>query len=150
MLTEFHMNHDQIHHVRNNWLGAIFSSPEDIHTKGLLVLLNPPLEGVTEVYTDPGQRLMSFKVTPSNNRPLCVYTPVGHNTREQLARGHEGLQNYMENKTEGNENKILLGDFNCTKDKMGRHGGNKPQRLYRFDSNYTLSKLIVDNGIEDL
>ena len=34
ILTEPHINHDQIHHIRNNWLGPIFSSPEDSHTKG--------------------------------------------------------------------------------------------------------------------
>ena len=37
----------------------------------------------------------------------------------------------MENKCEGNENKIILGDFNITMDKMDREGGNKSQRLYR-------------------
>ena len=31
----------------------------------------------------------------------------------------------MENKNDGHENKIILGDFNCTMDKMDRHGGNK-------------------------
>ena len=35
----------------------------------------------------------------------------------------------MENKNEGNENKIILGDFNCTIDKMDRYGGNKIQTL---------------------
>ena len=36
----------------------------------------------------------------------------------------------MENKSEGNENKIILGDFNNTIDKMDRDGGNKTQKLY--------------------
>ena len=36
----------------------------------------------------------------------------------------------MENKSEGNENKIILGDFNSTIDKMDRNGGNKTQKLY--------------------
>ena len=36
----------------------------------------------------------------------------------------------MENKSEGNENKIILGDFNSTIDKMDRDGGNKTQKLY--------------------
>ena len=31
----------------------------------------------------------------------------------------------MENKCEGNENKIILGDFNITMDKMDRDHGNK-------------------------
>ena len=33
---------------------------------------------------------------------------------------------------------------------MDRDGGQKTQRLYRCSSNYALSKLIVNNGIEDL
>ena len=35
----------------------------------------------------------------------------------------------MENKNEGNENKIILGDFSCTMDKMDRDGENKTQIL---------------------
>ena len=35
----------------------------------------------------------------------------------------------MEDRNEGNENKIILGDFNCAMDKMDRYGGNKIQRL---------------------
>ena len=148
VLTETHINLDQIHHIRNNWLGAIFFSPGDSHTKGLLVLLHLSLEGVTEVDTDPKGRFASFKVTPSNNRVLCLCS--GHSTRKQLSRGRffEGLQNHMENKNEGNENKIILGDFNCTMDKMERDGRNKT--LYKCHFNYALSKLIVDNGLEDL
>ena len=34
----------------------------------------------------------------------------------------------MENKNEGNGNKIILGGFNCAIDKMDRYGGNKTQR----------------------
>ena len=73
------------------------------------------MKGVTEVDTDPKGRFVFFKVTPSN-----------HSTRKQLSRGFfEGLQNHMENKNEGNENKIILGDFNCTMDKMERDGRNR-------------------------
>ena len=54
----------------------------------------------------------------------------------------------MENKNEGNENKIILGDFNCTMVKMERDGRNKT--LYECHFNYALSKLIVDNGLEGL
>ena len=53
-------------------------------------------------------------------------------------------------KNEGNENKITLGDLNCTMDKIDRDSENKTQRLCRCCSNYALSKLIVDNGLEDL
>ena len=35
-------------------------------------------------------------------------------------------------------------------DKIDRDGENKTQRLYRFCCNYALSKLIVDNGLDDL
>ena len=89
----------------------------------------------------------TFKVSLSNNRVLCFCAPSRHNTREQLVKGRffERLQNYMENKCEGNENKIILGDFNITMDKMDRDGGNKIQRLYRCrskDPGYTGSTLI--------
>ena len=50
----------------------------------------------------------------------------------------------MENKNGGNENKVILGDLNCTMDKMDRYGGNKTQRIYRCCSNYALT---VDNGL---
>ena len=91
---------------------------------------------------------VSFKVTPFNDRILCVYVPSGYSTREQLARGRffEGLQNHIQNKNEGNENKIIFGDFNYTMDKMDRDGKNKTRRIYRWCSNYALSKLIADNG----
>ena len=56
----------------------------------------------------------------------------------------------MENKIKGNENKTILEDFNCAMDKMDRDGENKTQRLYCCYSSYDLSKLIVDNGLEDL
>ena len=37
----------------------------------------------------------------------------------------------MQNKNEGNEKKILLGDLNCTMDEIDRDDENKTQRLYR-------------------
>ena len=101
-------------------MGPIFSSPGDSHTEGLLVLLHPSSEGVTEVDTDAKRRFVSFKVTPFNNKVLSVYAPSWHSTREQVAskRFFEGLQIYMGNKNEGNEKEIILGDFNCSMDKM--------------------------------
>ena len=56
----------------------------------------------------------------------------------------------MKKENEGNENKIMLGDLNYTMDKIDRDGENKTQRNYRCCSSYALSKLIVDNGLEDL
>ena len=88
ILTETHINLDQIHHIRNNWLGIIFFSPGDSHTNGLLVLLYLGLECVTEVDTDPKGRFMSLKITTSNDRVLCVYalaiTP-GHSCLEGVS-----------------------------------------------------------------
>ena len=83
---------------------------------------------------------------------VSVYAPSGHSTREQLAseRFFEGLQNYIGNKNEGNENKVILGNFNCTMDKMDRDGGNKTQKLLRCCSNYALSKLTVRTWLKDL
>ena len=65
-------------------------------------------------------------------------------------RFFEGLQNYMLNKNEGNENEIMLGNLNRTMNKIDKDGEKKTQRLYRCCSSYALSKLIVDNGLEDL
>ena len=95
---------------------------------------------------------MSFKFTPSNDRVLCVYVPSGYSTGEQLDRMRffEGLQDYMENENKGNENKIILEDFNYTMGKMSRDGENKTQRLYWCCSSYALSKLIMDNELENL
>ena len=56
----------------------------------------------------------------------------------------------MQNKNEGNKNKIMLGDLNCTMNKIDRDGENKTQRLYRCCSNYALPKFIMDNGLKDL
>ena len=79
-------------------------------------MLHLDIEGVTEVNTDPKLRFLSFKVTPSNGRVLCVYAPSGDSSRNYLARRRlfEGLQNYMEN---------------CNADKMERDGRNKIQTL---------------------
>ena len=53
ILTETHINHDQTHHIRNNWFGPIFFSSGNSHKKGLLVLIHLGLEDITEVDTDP-------------------------------------------------------------------------------------------------
>ena len=101
ILIETHINIDQIHHIRNNSLSNIFFSPGDSHAKRLLVVLYLGLDSVTELDTDPKGK--------------------------QLLRGRffERVQNHMENKNEGNENTIILGDFNCTMDKLERNGRNK-------------------------
>ena len=87
VLTETHISHDQIHHIKNNWLGPIFFFPVDSHTKRMLVLLHLGLEGINEVDTNPKGRIVSFKVTSSNDRVLYLYVPSAYSIREQLAMG---------------------------------------------------------------
>ena len=60
-----------------NWLASIFFSPRDSHRKGMLVLLHPGLAGVTEFDTESKWRIVSFRVTASNDRVLNVYFPSG-------------------------------------------------------------------------
>ena len=75
ILTETHINHDQICHIRNNWLGSIFFSPGDSHTKGFFILLHLGLEGITKGDIDPKWRFVVciLKGIPSNDRVLRVY-----------------------------------------------------------------------------
>ena len=58
---------------------------------------------------------------------FSVCASSGNSSREQLARGRdffEGPESHMQNKNEGNENKIIHGDVNCTMDKIDRDGEN--------------------------
>ena len=148
ILTETHINHDQIHHIANNWFGSNFFSLRDSHTKGCLSCFIYDLKADN----DPKGRFVSFQFSPSNDRVLCVYAPSECSTSEQMDRGRffEGLQNYMDSNNKGNENKILLEYFNCAMDKIDIDGENKTQRLYWCCSSYALSKLMVDNWLEDL
>ena len=62
--------------------------------------------------TDPERRIVSFKVTTSNESSL--FMPLQGIALENSWLGgafFEGLQNYMQNKNEGNENKIIIGDL---------------------------------------
>ena len=99
----------------------------------MLFLLYLGLESITEVDTDPKGRFVFFKVTPSNDSSLFV--PLKDIAPENSwlpgggGRFFEGLQNYMQNKNKGNENKIIIEDLNCTMDKINRDGENKTQTL---------------------
>ena len=112
ILTEPHINHDQIHNISNNWLASNFYSVGDSHTKGCLSCFIWDLK----VDIDPKGRFVSFKFTPFNDKVLCVYLPSGYSTGKPLDGGlfFEGLQNYVERKKKGNENKMILQDLNCT------------------------------------
>ena len=105
----------------------------------MLFLIHLGLESITEADIDPEGRFVSFKVAPSNDSSLFV--PLKGIAPENSWLGgcfFEGLQNYMQNKNEGNENKIIIGDLNCTMDKIDRDGENKTQILYRCCSNCAL------------
>ena len=107
---------------------------------------------------------VSLRLTLIQKRGLCplrllplmiefsVCAPSGYNSRERMAGGRffEGLQSYILNKNKGNENKIIIGELNCTVDKIDRDGENKTQRLFRWCSNYALWKLITNNALEGL
>ena len=43
-----------------------------------------------------------------------------------------------------------MGDFNCTLDKIDRDQGNKTHKCYRCHSTSALSKLVLENRLEDL
>ena len=73
ILTETDINHDQIYHIRNNWLGSNFLSRKD-NTKECL--------SDWKVDTDPKERFVSFRFAPSNGRVFCVDVPSGYSTRE--------------------------------------------------------------------
>ena len=92
ILTETHINHDQIHHTRNNWLGPIFFSPGYSHTKGMLCVLHLGLEGISEVDTDPLGRFVSFKVTTSNESSL--FLPLQSIASENIWIGDAFLKDY--------------------------------------------------------
>ena len=132
----------------SSWIWHLnFAETHKSHTKGLLLLLYPGLKGIIEVDTDTNLRFVSFNVAHSNDRVLCVYAASGYNTGKQLARERffKGLQNYKEHKVEGNENKIILEEFDCTMDKEGWWKQNTKTLKILFKN--SLSKLIVDNGL---
>ena len=77
ILNKPYVNHDYIHHIRNNWLGNNFSRLVESHTKDLLVLLYPGLEKVTEVNNDPKQRFVSLNPLQEwGGMPNTSFSPV--------------------------------------------------------------------------
>ena len=133
-------------------MGPIFFFPGDSHTKGMLFcfiwILKVSLR-LTLIQRGGLCPLRSFTlVIPSSS----LFVPLqGIAPENSWLGGHvfEGLQNYMQNKNEGNGNKIIS-DLNCTMNKIDRDGENKTQRLYTCCSSCTLWKLIVVHRLEDL
>ena len=149
VLTETHINLDQIHNIRNNWLGAIFFPPGDSQKDCLSCFM-----WVLKVLL----RLTMIQkgiLCPLRLLPLMAEFPVfmsfhGIAPRNSWIGGVSlnAFKIIWEIKNEGNENKIILGGFNFTMDETEKDGRNKT--LYRCRFNYALSKLIVDNRLEDL
>ena len=91
---------------------------------------------------------MSFKITLPNNSSLCLCPfRALHQRATDLGRFFEVLQNYMENKCEGNENKIVLGDFNITIGIMDRDDGKKTKTLLRSFQRSTIYRIYTDTKI---
>ena len=64
---------------------------------------------MTKVDTDPEGRFVSFKVTISNESSLLMpLQGIAPENSWLEGRFFEGLQNHMQNKNEGNENKTML------------------------------------------
>ena len=82
ILTESHINLDQIQHIKRHWLAPSFSLLEN-HSDGLPVMLHPDHTD----HADPKWRFLSLQVTPSDDRVLCVYVPSEQSTKKQLTRG---------------------------------------------------------------
>ena len=115
ILTETHISHDQIHHKRNICWAPSFSLLEIATQKYCLSWFIWVLK-------------VSLRLTLTQKRILCPLALL-----PLMTEFFKELQNYFENWNEGNENKIILGDFNCTIDKMnGKHKENKTQILYRY------------------
>ena len=117
-------------------MGSNFFSLGDSHTKESF----PCFIWNLKVETAPKGRFVSFKFTSSNDRVICVYSPLGYSTREQLDRGRffEGIQIYVGNEYKRNENKTILEDFNYTMDKIDRDDKSKTQKIHWCCSSYAL------------
>ena len=144
--TETHSNHDQIHHqihIRANWLGPIFLSPGEFS-----LTQKDRLSCFIRVLKASLRLTLIQKVIPLFIMTyFAVFMPLQGIAPGNSWLGGVSLKDFKiiwKRKNEGNENKLILEDFNCTMDKMDRYGGNKTQRLYRWCSNYAL---IVDNGM---
>ena len=102
ILTETHINHDRIHHIRNNWLGHNSFSPGEVTQKKCFFCFIWVLKVSLTLTLIQKGGLFPLRLIPLTIE-FSVYSPLGYSTREQLARG--------ENKNEGNKNEIILGDL---------------------------------------
>ena len=89
------------------------------HTKGLLVLLHSSFESATKVDTDPKQGLSPFIILPLMTDISVFMSLQGIIPWKSWLRGE-----FLWRTTKLYENKITFGNFNSTKGKMAKDGGN--------------------------
>ena len=89
ILIETHINHDQIHHIRNNWLGSNFMSPGDSHTKGCLRCFIWDLK----VDTDPKGRFVPLHLVPLISE-FSMFMPLQGIAPGNIWRGGVSLKGY--------------------------------------------------------
>ena len=109
ILTKTPISYDQIHNMRNNWLGSIFSSSGDSYRKGLPACLIWILKLSLSVALIQMRCLGSLRVFPLMTSFSVFIPPSGYGTKKQLGSGRffEGLQNYMENENDRSEKKNI-------------------------------------------
>ena len=143
ILTESHMNDNQIHYIRSNWLDPIFFSPGKPQ-KNFSCFSRVTLITLIQKGGLCPLRLLSLKTE------FCAFMPL-----QSIAPGISWLRDVSLNDykiiwkikiRKMKKKKKILSDFNCIMDKMDRKGRNKTENIYRCSFNYALSKVIVDNG----
>ena len=133
ILGETHIGHEQIHQIRNNWLGPIFFAPGETFSKGMVICFTKAL-------------MISWMLTQIQKRGLCPSKFVPLMTEffvsmllqvivtENNWLGDASLKVYkLIWKAKLSE--METRDFNCTLDKTDRDEGNKTQIRYRCHSN---------------
>ena len=82
ILIETHMNLDQVHHIRNNWLDAIVFSPEDRKQKDCLPCFIWVLKVSLRFTLIQKGGLFALRLLRLMTRVFCFYAPSQHSTKE--------------------------------------------------------------------
>ena len=91
ILTETHISHDQIHHIKNNWLGPIFFSPGESHTKGFQCSFFWVFKVSLRLTLIEKRGLCSLRLLPFK---FCVFMPLQGIAPENSWLGRVSLKNY--------------------------------------------------------
>ena len=86
ILTETHINHDRIHHIRNNWLGHNSFSPGEVTQKKCFFCFIWVLKVSLRLTLIQKGGFFPLRLIPLTIE-FSVSSPLGYSTREQLARG---------------------------------------------------------------